>query len=152
MTTQLRPSGFKSRSNRRYRFPLVLQTKRSDDWDGTVTWTTQETIYGDIQPRTGRIVLEGATEETLVTKHHIFTAWRRSLKMTDAESMRLRGETAGEYFYIESIEDLNREKREVEIVTTLRVEQFLGQAIVTHLGENLVTHEGDYIVTHIEVP
>ena len=151
MTTALRPAGFKTKSKRRYRYPLTLQTKRSDDWDGTVTWTTQETFYCDIQTRNGTITLEGQ-QEVQITKHHIFTAWRESLKLTDAESMRLQAENGTEYFYVESIEDLNREHREAEIVTTLRQEQLLGQQIVTHLGQNIITHLQQELVTHLETP
>ena len=147
MTTALRPGATRTRTARQYRFPFVLQTKRSDDWDGTVTWSEEDSFYGNLETKTGRIILEGQ-EETLVTKHHVTTGWRPSLTLTDDESMRLRGENAGEFYYIESIEDLDRHHREVEIVTTLRKEQFVGQRIVTHLGQSLVTHEGDYIVTH----
>ena len=147
MTTALRPTGFKTRSKRRYRYPMTLQTKRSDDWGGDVAWTTGESFYCDIQTRNGTIITEG-NQETQVTKHHIFTAWRTSLKLTQDESMRLQSET-GELFYVESIEDLNREHREVEIVTTLRIDPLTTQAIITHTGDNIVTHLGERIVTHV---
>ena len=137
----------KTRTARQYRYPLTLQTKGSDDWQGNVTWTTGESFYADIQTRNGRIIVEG-NQETQVTKHHIFTGWRPSLKLTQAESMRLQSET-GELFYVESIEDLNREHREVEIVTTLRIDPLTTQAIVTHTGDNIVTHLGERIVTHV---
>ena len=107
MTTALRPGSFRAPTARRYRTPVWLQNKASDDWTGQVTWTDDPEGYFnvDIQPKRYIIRLE-AQEETLVDKLIMRTAWRGGVELGLDCVQRFRTEVPGLFYYIESVVDV----------------------------------------------
>ena len=123
MTTALRPGSYRTPTARRYRTPVWLQNKTSDDWEGTVQWVEQADalFYADINPKKYKITLEG-NNETLVDKLLIYVPYRDDVPVGGDCVQRLRTETLGLFFYIESVIEIQTDTREFEITATQRVE------------------------------
>ena len=123
MTTALRPAAFKTPTPRRYRTPVWLQDKASDDWEGTVQWTEQadNLFYADIEPRQYRIRIEGQ-EETIVDRFEMRLPWREGITLTNDCVQRFRTEVAGLFYYLESVVDHGNHSREYRLITTQRLE------------------------------
>ena len=137
---------YKTRTQRQYRFPVWLQTKSSDDWEGDVTWTEEPDGYffADIQPNRYKIIAEGV-EETLVDKFQIHLPWRPGISIYGDFVQRLRTEFEGLYYYIESVVDLGATAREFEVTCTQRLEVDVTPSVSPILpgGELWVTLNGN---------
>ena len=105
----------KSKTARQYRFPVVLEVKRADDWNGKVKWAFVRRMYCNITPRTARLVIDGQ-QETEVINYEVLTPWHPD--GFPAQEARLVEQDRK--FYVESSVDMGEDHREHQLICTLK--------------------------------